>query len=98
MEWRTSFSLQERELMRNLNTVQYKCYVLMKYVKKDMITSGLGDSISSYHCKTCLFYSIESTPAEFWTQDNLVDCLLYCLNTLLKWLVRRVLSQLLHQT
>ncbi|MES9905703.1 MAG: hypothetical protein ABW168_23910 [Sedimenticola sp.] len=87
MEWRTSFSLQERELMRNLNTVQYKCYVLMKYVKKDMITSGLGDSISSYHCKTCLFYSIESTPAEFWTQDNLVDCLLYCLNTLLKWLV-----------
>ncbi|MES9883983.1 MAG: hypothetical protein ABW185_24315 [Sedimenticola sp.] len=86
LEWRTSFSLQERELMFSLNNVQHKCCVLLKYAR-DIIKAQIGgDSITSYHLKTCLFYCIENTRPGFWCPDNLVRCLLHCLGTLLHWL------------
>lgn len=87
-EWRISPSLQERLLMHNLNPTQQKCYVLLKMIKKDLISSFVKiDSISSYHCKTCLFYMIENTPAHFWTPENLLGCLQACLLLLFKCVV-----------
>ena len=81
LQWRISFSLQERLLVINFNAVQLKCYILAKMIKKEIIHKSLGEkSLSSYHFKTLMFYMIEETPAEFWVEHNL----LYCLHHILK--------------
>ena len=86
LEWRISLSLQERLLMFNLSLVQLKCYVLLKLTKKAIIEPMVGEeSLSSYHCKTCLFYMIENTPTEFWRKDNLLTCLMSCLEQIADW-------------
>ena len=86
LEWRISLSLQERLLMFNLTPVQFKCYVLLKLTKKDIIEPMVGEeSLSSYHCKTCMFYMIENTPTEFWRKDNILTCLMSCLEQIADW-------------
>ena len=81
LQWRISFSLQERLLVINFNAVQLKCYILAKMIKKEFIHKPLGEkSLSSYHFKTLMLYMIEETPAEFWAEHNL----LYCLHHILK--------------
>ncbi|CAG2187731.1 unnamed protein product [Mytilus edulis] len=52
IEWRASFSLQERQLMFSLTDVQHKCYTVLKMFNREIIKS---DCITSYHWKTCLF-------------------------------------------
>ena len=86
LEWRISLSLQERLLMFNLNPTQYKCYILLKMVKKTVINKKLEvEAISSYYCKTCLFYMIENTPADFWQPKNLLACLQGCMKCIHRW-------------
>ena len=85
-EWRISTSLQERELMHSLNTTQHKCYVLLKLVKKNILEKLVGEeSLSSYVLKTCVFYMVENTPADFWKPENLLACLQSCLICLQYW-------------
>lgn len=91
LQWRISFSLQERMLTTHFNSVQLKCYVLMKLIKNKVILPRLGrQSISSYHCKTCMFYLIECTPSQFWTEENLLNCVLACLKLISMWLNENV--------
>ena len=88
MEWRISLSHQEKLLMFELNSTQFKCYLLMKMIKNHVLFPLIGlESISSYHCKTCLFYEIENTPGELWRPENLLACLYGCLNRMYKWSV-----------
>ena len=90
-QWRISFSLQERLLVTRFNSIQLKCYILLKMIKKEIINHTLGtESVSSYHCKTCLLYLIENTPADFWTEDNLLACLHNCLKMILTWVASGV--------
>ena len=89
LEWRISLSQQERKLMMSLNSTQHKCYILLKMIKKDILPTMIGDeSLTSYHCKTCLFYVIEETPEYVWTSDNILVCLQNCLQYLLKCVTR----------
>ena len=91
IEWRISLSLQERFLMFSLNPTQFKCYVLLKLVKKDVINKLMGEeSLSSYHLKTCLFYMLENTPSELWIPENLLACMEGCLEYILSWVRRGV--------
>ena len=84
-EWRISLSQQERMLMFSLNITQYKCYVMLKMIKKDIIFPLIGcESVSSYHLKTCLFYVIENSPSEVWVLENLLTCVQSCLMYLLR--------------
>ena len=86
LQWRISFSHQELTLVRCFNLVQLKCYILLKCIKKDFIQLHIKEeTLSSYHCKTCMFYCIENTPAEFWAPENLAGCLLMCLRQLMVW-------------
>ena len=86
LEWRISLSLQERLLMFSLNPVQFRCYVMLKMIKADIISHFVKtESISSYHCKTCILYVAENTPAIFWRPENMLTCLDSCLELLLKW-------------
>ena len=85
-QWRLSFSHQERLLVSLFNSVQLKCYVLLKQVKKESLRRLIKqESLSSYHCKTCMFYLIENTPRSFWLPENLFQCLFACIKLLSIW-------------
>ena len=84
--WRISPSHQERYLMFNFNSVQHKCYVLLKLIKKDIINPALGSEVlTSYQCKTAMLHLIDMTPSQFWRPDNLLFCLITALHCLLLW-------------
>ena len=86
LQWRISFSLQEKLLISHFNSAQLKCFVLLKMIKKEILPGILGEeSITSYHCKTCLLYLIENSPENFWVANNLLACLHNCLKLLLIW-------------
>ena len=85
IQYRISFSLQERLLVTAFNAVQLKCYILLKMIKREKIHKTLGEkSLTSYHFKTCMLYMIENTPAEFWRKKNLLVCLYHCLKEMLE--------------
>lgn len=79
LQWRISLSRQERFLVTQFNSVQLKCYILLKMIKKEQIHSYVQDSLSSYHIKTCMMYMIENTPNDFWQPANLLSCTIACL-------------------
>ncbi|KAL4218377.1 hypothetical protein ACF0H5_023114 [Mactra antiquata] len=88
IEWRLSFSFGERLLMFDLNTVQIRCYVLMKYVKTaflDNIPDCKG-IISSYICKTVLFHTVSRTSKSEWIEEQLLVNFNKCLCTLQKFI------------
>ena len=85
-QWRMSFSLQERYLVSHFNSVQLKCYVLLKIIKKEIIFKAVGEkSLTSYHCKTCMLYMIEHTTSEFWSTENFLICVCECLKEILEY-------------
>ncbi|XP_052083849.1 uncharacterized protein LOC127721205 [Mytilus californianus] len=82
LEWRISLTLQERKLMFNLTDVQYKCYVLLKMLNRDIINL---ECITSYHWKTCLFYVIEKNKWDVWKKNLLLHCVKLCIKQMLVW-------------
>ncbi|CAG2212063.1 unnamed protein product [Mytilus edulis] len=82
LEWRISFTLQERKLMFDITDVQHKCYIVLKMFNRDMINL---DCITSYHWKTCLFYVIEENDSNVWKQKLLFNCIQMCIRQMLKW-------------
>ena len=86
LQWRLSFSKQERQLLLQFNSVQHKCYILLKLMKGEILPKIMGrDSLSSYHCKTCMLYAIENTSADLWRPANLLQCFALCLKLLHAW-------------
>ncbi|KAH3730480.1 hypothetical protein DPMN_056469 [Dreissena polymorpha] len=90
-EWRLSPNLIERMLMFSFNMTQIKCYIVLKLINKSLFANIVGDSITSFHCKTLMFYAIERTHPSLWFEHNLMFLLWHCLLILRKWLqVRRL--------
>ena len=86
-QWRISFSHQERLLVTQFNSVQLKCYILLKIIKKELIKQEIKeDTLTSYHLKTCMLYILENTPSELWVPENLVDCVIMCLRQIRLWI------------
>ena len=86
-QWRISFSHQERLLVTQFNSVQLKCYILLKIIKKELIKQEIKeDTLTSYHLKTCMLYILENTPSELWVPENLVGCLIMCLRQIHLWI------------
>ena len=86
-QWRISFSHQERLLVTQFNSVQLKCYILLKIIKKELIKQYIKeDTLTSYHLKTCMLYILENTPSELWVPENLVRCLIMCLRQIHLWI------------
>ena len=86
-QWRISFSHQERLLVTQFNSVQLKCYILLKIIKKEFIKQYIKeDTLTSYHLKTCMLYILENTPSELWVPENLVGCLIMCLQQIHLWI------------
>ena len=86
-QWRISFSHQERLLVTQFNSVQLKCYILLKIIKKELIKEYIKeDTLTSYHLKTCMLYILENTPSELWVPENLVGCVIMCLRQIHLWI------------
>ncbi|KAK3576835.1 hypothetical protein CHS0354_002628 [Potamilus streckersoni] len=85
LEWRLSFSLAERDLVRSFGDIVMKVYILLKMVKKTFIEPFLEDAFSSYHCKVCMLWMREKTPSELWCTANLLCCLILCIRQLYEW-------------
>ena len=86
LQWRISFSHQELLLVRQLNSTHLKCFALLKITKKLFIEPSIKEeTLTSYHCKTCMFYCVENTPIELWVPENLAGCLYMCLRQLKMW-------------
>ena len=86
-QWRISFSHQERLLVTQFNSVQLKCYILLKIIKKELIKQEIKeDTLTSYHLKTCMLYILENTPSELWVPENSVGCVIMCLRQIHLWI------------
>ena len=86
-QWRISFSHRERLLVTQFNSVQLKCYILLKIIKKELIKQDIKeDTLTSYHLKTCILYILENTPSELWVRGNLVGCLIMLLRQIHLWI------------
>ncbi|KAH3718778.1 hypothetical protein DPMN_061585, partial [Dreissena polymorpha] len=85
-EWRLSPSLIERMLMFSFNMTQIKCYIVLKQIRKSLFAKIVGDSITSFHCKVILFYTMERTHPKLWCEHNLMFLLWLCLHVLRRWL------------
>jgi len=90
IEWRISPSLIERHLMFSMGIIHIQCYIPLKLLKKDIINPYLNGNgkLTSFHCKTALFYAREQLLPEMWTVDRLFDCIIYCLELLRDWTTR----------
>ncbi|XP_052814354.1 uncharacterized protein LOC128241464 [Mya arenaria] len=86
LEWRFSTSLMERVLVFSFDINQVKVYVLLKMIRKSFLKQFVGDNLSTFHLKTAMMFTIESYPPEIWMEENIVQCALYCLITLFRWL------------
>ncbi|KAH3784211.1 hypothetical protein DPMN_162163 [Dreissena polymorpha] len=84
--WRLSTSLMERLLMFDLSMTQIKVYVIMKIIRKEFFKPFVGDRLSTFHMKTTLLYCVEMSPPCIWKDENLIQCLKFCLTTLRRWL------------
>ncbi|XP_052774685.1 uncharacterized protein LOC128213175 [Mya arenaria] len=89
-EWRFSTSIMERLLVFDMNIIQHKVYVFLKMLRKSIIKQVVDDRFSTFHVKTAILFTIETYPPNIWSEDNLVQCVIYCLTTLLRWLKIRL--------
>ena len=89
-EWRFSFSVAEKILVKSLNDVQRHCYKIMKILHKFCLQEP--KVICSYHLKMILLWSCENAVHITWREDNLAECLFYLLDELSKSLSSRKLS------
>ncbi|XP_052776642.1 uncharacterized protein LOC128214288 [Mya arenaria] len=90
IEWRISPSQIERILMFSLTNVQLKCYVVMKMIKQYINEQCLSDfsKLTSFHCKTVMFFTIQRVSPAEWREDRLLQCLSYCIQTLQMFLLK----------
>ncbi|XP_063444967.1 uncharacterized protein LOC134725239 [Mytilus trossulus] len=83
LEWRISFSLQERDLIHSFNNTQMLCYTAFKYLKKDLLKES---GLCSYFIKTAIFWLCEELGNDFWIPENFLQCLHEIQHRLIDWL------------
>ena len=84
IEWRWSFSLAEKFLVRTFNLTQLQCYFLLKLLVRYVINSVVIEGLTSYHVKTIMFHMVENTHPSEWTKEKLAPCFVSCLEKLLQ--------------
>ena len=89
VEFRLSFSVIEKYLIRNWTTRQLRCYFLCKELVKEFLNGvQLEKGICSYFIKTAIFWITEHEPLEFWQQPYL-QCTEHILETLMGYLAKK---------
>jgi len=75
IEWRISYTTAEKKLVRSMNDVQVKLYVVLKFVQKDRL-KPVCKNFTSYMVKNLVFWVLEETPLRDLTPETLVDRIL----------------------
>ena len=85
IEWRLSFSVQEKWLIMSWNHTQLLCYAFLKVLLKEVInkTPSLDGLLCSYYLKTILFWMFEEIDESKWSPDNFINCYMACIQRLL---------------
>ncbi|XP_052249057.1 uncharacterized protein LOC127856912 isoform X1 [Dreissena polymorpha] len=91
VQWRLSPNLIDRLLMFSLNCTQIQCYVMLKMINKSIFYAKVTKGLTSFHCKTILFFTVKSIPTVFWKDCNLWSLIVICLCTLKRFLKSYVL-------
>ena len=81
VEWRLSFSIADRTLVRSFNHTQLQCYAVMKLILKEYVKTKCAEKhtsvLCSYFIKTFLFWQFEKMERSFWQIANLSGCIMY---------------------
>ena len=72
IEWRVCYTTAEMELVKSLNDVHLKLYVLMKCVAKEIKRTVGSKDISSYVVKNVVFWIAETEPEQTLVPKHLV--------------------------
>ena len=81
-EWRLSFSLAEKTLIRCWSDVKIKCYIAVKSLCKENL-SAEPKVICSYFIKTAIFWLSERMPESSWDEERILECILVVIEELL---------------
>ena len=84
IEFRLSFSLAEKTLIRDLSMIQFITYYFLKILKDWLKTqNGSGDYIiKSYFIKTIFLWNCEKVPKDSWTKTNFLLNAKQCISEL----------------
>ena len=83
-EWRLSFSLAEKKLVRSWNDVKTKCYVAVKALCKENLETE-PKVICSYFIKTAIFWLSERMSDSFWDKGRILECIAAVMRELLSY-------------
>jgi len=90
IEWRISYTTAEKKLVRSMNDVQVKLYVVLKFVQKDRL-KPICQNFTSYMVKNLVFWVLEETPMRDLTPETLVDMILTAFRHLKQFLENKFL-------
>lgn len=85
MEWRISFVLAERLLIRNMNFIQRFVYSILKTIRKE-IFGHFSAIISSYIVKTAVFWVSEENDVSSWEPGFVLRYVRLCFLKILNFL------------
>ncbi|XP_052245345.1 uncharacterized protein LOC127854298 isoform X6 [Dreissena polymorpha] len=74
MEWRICFIYAELKLIKTLNEFQYKLYIILKKINKEVLRPICSD-MSSFIMKNVVFWIVESHRQEIFREQNLMHVL-----------------------
>ena len=86
-EWRLSFSLAEKILVRSWNDVKTKCYIAVKALCKENLDLE-PKVICSYYIKTAIFWLSEKLPENFWEERTILHCILTVMTELMSFTMK----------
>jgi hypothetical protein len=87
LEWRISFILMEKTILKSLSHSQFMCYGLLKLYLKEILGSfeEINDLVSSYFMKTLLLWEIQTNSQHNDGPDSLLQVFRNCLQRLYTW-------------
>lgn len=88
--FRLSFSQCELVLAKTLAEPQLLCWRVLKAYQKAYLNTE-PRVLASYHWKNVLFWIIEETDLNFWTEDNVLEGVFKCLDFMARCLKERFL-------
>ncbi|KAK3587380.1 hypothetical protein CHS0354_028753 [Potamilus streckersoni] len=89
LEWRVSFSVLEKRLLRELSEAQLRSYLFFKSMYKLLLLEP--KCLTSYMMKNILLWVIETVPLDTWRFDNILQCVLALVDKLAQCLQTRTI-------
>lgn len=88
-EWRLSFCIAEKELIKTFNHTQILVYAFLKLILNEKIKQieTIKDAISSYILKTVMLWVVERTVPNLWIPKNILLCVHLSIRLLIQFVI-----------